>query len=78
MADNFDSLAYANDLIKGGFDRDQAEALASAMYRLVDSQLVSKPYLDQKLAVFKAEVYQVMFTALVVHAGVVVGLVKLL
>lgn len=78
MADNFDSLAFSNDLIRGGFPREQAEALASAMFRLVDSQLVSKAYLDQKLSAFKAEMFQAMFGALVVQGGLVVGLIKLL
>jgi len=80
MSDNFDSLAYSNsnDLIGGGFPREQAEALASAMFRLVDSQLVSKAYLDQRLSDLKAQLLQVMFGALVVQGGLIVGLLKLL
>ena len=78
MSDNFDSLAYSNDLIRGGFAREQAEALASAMFRLVDSQLVSKAYLDQRLSDLKAQLLQVMFGALVVQGGLIVGLIKLI
>lgn len=78
MSDNFDSLAYSNDLIRGGFSREQAEALACAMFRLVDSQLVSKAYLDQRLSDIKAQLLQVMFGALIVQGGLIVGLIKLL
>ncbi len=78
MSDNFDSLAYSNDLIRGGFPREQAEALASAMFRLVDSQLVNKAYLDQRLSDLKAQLLQVMFGALVVQGGLIVGLIKLI
>jgi hypothetical protein len=78
MSDNFDSLALSNDLMQGGFPREQAEALASAMVRLIDSHLVTRAYLDQRLAAFKVEIFQGMFVAMVVQAGLIVGLIKLL
>jgi hypothetical protein len=82
MSDKFDSLAFSTDLIKGGFSREQAEAIASAMFRLMDSQLVTKDYLDLRLSQFKAElkaeILQWVFGAMLIQSGLVVGLVKLL
>ena len=78
MSDNFDSLAYSNDLITGGFPREQVEAQASAMFRLIDSQLVSKGYLDQRLAEFKADIAQWMFGVMIVQSGVTALLFKLM
>ena len=78
MSDNFDSLAYSNDLIRGGFPREQAEAQASAMFRLIDSQLVSKGYLDQRLTEFKADIVQWMFGVMIVQSGVTAVLIELL
>lgn len=78
MSDNFDSLSFSNDLIRGGFPREQAEALSAAMFQLVNGQLVSKAYLDQRLSELKAQLLQVMFGALVVQGGLIVGLLKLL
>lgn len=78
MSDNFDSLAYSNDLIRGGFSREQAEALASAMFRLIDSQLVSRSYLDQRLAEFKVEIIQWMVGIMIVQSGVTAVLFKLM
>lgn len=60
------------------FSREQAEAQASAMFRSIDNQLVSKGYLDQKLAEFKADIVQWMFGALIVQSGVTAVLIKLL
>jgi hypothetical protein len=78
MSDNFDSLAFSNDLIRSGFPREQAEALASAMFRLIDSQLVSKAYLDQRLAEFKVAIFQWVFGAMLVQTGLIIGAIKLL
>ena len=78
MSDNFDALAFSNDLIRSGFPREQAEALASAMFQLIDSQLVSKAYLDQRLAGFKVEIVQWMFSAMLVQSGLIIGAVRLL
>jgi hypothetical protein len=60
------------------FSREQAEALASAMFRLVDSQLVSKAYLDQRLAQLKMEIVQYVVGALILQSGAITALVKLL
>jgi hypothetical protein len=78
MSDNFDSFAYSTDLVSGGFPREQAEALASVMFRLIDSQLVSRSYLDQRLAEFKVELIQWVFGALLVQSGLIIGAIKLL
>lgn len=78
MSDNSGSLAYSNDLLRGGFSREQAEASASAMFRLIDSQLVSRSYLDQRLAEFKVEIIQWMVGIMVVQSGVTAILFKLM
>lgn len=58
------------------FSREQAEAQASAMFRSIDSQLVSKGYLDQRLAEFKTEIVQWMFGVMIVQSGVTALLFK--
>lgn len=87
MADNFNSVAFMDTLIDGGFPEKQAKALASAMFQLIDSHLVTKSYLDMKLmelraqwradlAQLKSELIQWMVTVLVVQTGAITLLLK--
>jgi len=82
MPDNFDSVAFMDTLIEGGFPEKQAKALASALFQLIDSQLVTKSYLDlrlaQDLARLKSELLQWVFGLLVVQTGMTAVLFKLL
>ena len=77
MADNFNSVEFMDTLIEGGFPEKQAKALASAMFQLIDSHLVTKNYLDTRLAELRAELIQWMVTILIVQTGATALLLKL-
>ncbi|MEV4781883.1 hypothetical protein [Burkholderia sp. LMU1-1-1.1] len=93
MPNNFNSVEFMDTLIEGGFSDKQAKALASAMFQLIDSHLVTKDYLDMRLlelraelrlefrsalAELKSELTQRMVTTLVVQTGVIAVLFKFL
>ena len=89
MANNFNSVEFMDTLIEGGFTDKQAKALASAMFQLIDSHLVTKSYLDMKLtelraefraelAQLKSELIQWMFTILIVQTGATALMFKFL
>jgi hypothetical protein len=77
MADNFNSVEFMDTLIEGGFPEKQAKALASAMFQLIDSHLVTKSYLDKRLEELRAELIQWMVTILIVQTGATALLLKL-
>lgn len=87
MANNFNSVEFMDTLIEGGFPEKQAKALASAMFQLIDSHLVTKSYLDMRLtelraefradiAQLKSELIQWMVTSFVVQTGAIALLFK--
>ena len=93
MANNFNSVDFMDTLIAGGFTDQQAKAATSAVFKLIDSHLVTKDYLDMKLlelraelrvefrsaiADFKSELIQWMVTILIVQTGATALLFKLL
>jgi hypothetical protein len=93
MPNNFNSVEFMDTLIEGGFSDKQAKALASAMFQLIDSHLVTKDYFDMKLlelraelrlefrsalAELKSELTQRMVMTLVVQTGVIAVLFKFL
>jgi len=82
MTNNFDPVAFMDTLVEGGFSDRQAKALASSLFQLIDSQLVTKSYLDmrlaQDLASLKSELLQYMFGLLIVQTGMTAVLFKLL
>ena len=85
MPDNFNSVEFMDTLVEGGFPEKQAKALASAMFQLIDSHLVTKSYLDMRLAEVRAEMAQMkseliqwMVTFLIVQTGATAVLLKLL
>ena len=85
MPDNFNSVEFMDTLVEGGFPEKQAKALASAMFQLIDSHLVTKSYLDMRLAELRAEMAQMkseliqwMVTFLIVQTGATAVLLKLL
>lgn len=78
MASNFNMVAFMDALVDGGFTEQQAKALATAMFQLIDTHLVTKDYLDMRLAQFKSEMIQWMVGLLVAQSGVIAVLFKLL
>jgi uncharacterized small protein (DUF1192 family) len=85
MADSLNSIDFMDTLVEGGFPEKQAKALALAMYQLIDSQLVTKSYLDMRMAELraemaqlKAELIQLIVTVVVVQTGVTAVLFKFL
>jgi hypothetical protein len=78
MPDNFNSVEFMDTLIEGGFPEKQAKALAAAMFQLIDSHLVTKSYLDMRLAQTKSDLIQWMVTILIVQTGATAVLLKLI
>lgn len=89
MPDNFNSVEFMDTLVEGGFPEKQAKALASAMFQLIDSHLVTKSYLDMRLAELRAELraemaqmkselIQWMVGIMIVQTGATAVLFKLL
>ncbi|WP_141753371.1 hypothetical protein [Duganella sp. HH101] len=82
MPNNFDSVAFMDTLTEGGFSEKQAKALTSAMIQLMDSHLVTRDYLDLRLAQLKSELIQWItqwtLGAVVVQTGVIAVLFKLM
>ncbi len=73
-----DMVAFMDNLIKGGFTEQQARALTQELLKLIDSHLVTRDYLDLRLAQLKAELIQWMVGLMFVQLGLVAGLFKLL
>jgi predicted phage-related endonuclease len=46
----FDTLTYANKLKEAGFTERQAETIATTQAELIDKQLVTREYLDSRIA----------------------------
>ncbi|OFA00129.1 hypothetical protein DUGA2_49610 [Duganella sp. HH101] len=82
VPNNFDSVAFMDTLTEGGFSEKQAKALTSAMIQLMDSHLVTRDYLDLRLAQLKSELIQWItqwtLGAVVVQTGVIAVLFKLM
>ncbi|MYN18539.1 hypothetical protein GTP81_17460 [Rugamonas sp. FT107W] len=82
MPEIFDTVPFIDTLIEGGMPEKQAKALAWAMVQLIDNHLVTKQYLDMRLAQLKAELIQWItqwtFGAIVVQTGVIAVLFKLM
>jgi hypothetical protein len=78
MSDIFDAVTFMDTLIEGGMPERQAKALASAMFQLIESHLVTKNYLDMRLAQLKSELIQWMVGVMLVQTGVTAVLFKLM
>ena len=74
----FDTLSYAKKLKSAGFTDLQAEVQAEAMKDLLISDLATKSDLQAEIAKAKVEIIKWVAGMLVVQAGVVAALVKLL
>ncbi len=73
----FDTLQYAKKLIEAGVPEKQAEVQAEAIAEIVENKLVSKQYLDLRLAELKADIVKWVAAMLVAQAAVIAALVKL-
>lgn len=78
MPDNFNSVEFMDTLVEGGFPEKQAKALASAMFQLIDSHLVTKSFLDKRMAEMKSELIQWMVGIMIVQTGATAVLLKLI
>ncbi|NYE60554.1 hypothetical protein FHW58_001706 [Duganella sp. 1224] len=78
MSSNFDTVALMDNLVDGGFSERQVKSLASALYQLIESQLVTKHDLELAFARFELKMVSYMFTLLVLQSGVTAALFKLL
>jgi len=93
MTKTFDMVAFMDALTEGGFSDKQAKALSAALFELIDSQLVTKEYLDWRLSELKtemraeireglsslkADLIQWMCIVLVVQSGATAVLLKLI
>ncbi len=89
MADNINLVDFMDTLIEGGFTDQQARAVTSAMFQLIDTHLVTKSYLDMRLTEFRAEfraeiaqlkseLIQWIVTIMIVQTGATAVLFKLL
>ncbi|HEX5345056.1 MAG TPA: hypothetical protein VFX55_21345 [Duganella sp.] len=78
MPNNFDAVAFMDSLVEGGFTEKQAKSLASALYQLIESQLVTKHDLELAFAKFELKIITYLLTLLVLQSGVTAVLFKLL
>ena len=81
----FDTLAFVKRLKNAGFDEAQAEALSEAqkesLTEILDTTLATKSdivRLEKEIASSKTEIIKWVAGMLVIQAGVVAALVKLL
>jgi hypothetical protein len=70
----FDTYAYIKKLQTAGFTEEQAEAIAE----LINDQLVTKDYLDRRLAELEYKVIIKLGTMAAASIAIVAALVKLL
>lgn len=69
MADTFDTLEATRELEAAGIERQQAEAIASAMRRAAAA--------DHERLATKADLYQMALAIVVANAAIPFGLLKL-
>jgi len=74
----FDTLSFAKRLEAAGFTTEQAETLARMQAELIDDRLVTKEYLDAKLADTRAEIIKWVAGLMLAQAAVIAALVKLI
>ena len=71
-----DTLAYANDLKRGGVPEKQAETHAHALAKIVDNQLVTKNYLKLALTELEIRLLTKMGAMLVGVVGILAAIIK--
>lgn len=75
---SFDTLKLARKLEAAGFPAQQAADTAQALAEALSESIVTRDYLDLRLAELKVELLTWMFGALAAQAGIIVALLKLL
>ena len=73
-----DTLAYSKKLRAAGIDSEVADAHAEALRDAIDDRLVTRDYLDTKLADAKTDMIKWVIGLLIAHAGVTIAVIKLL
>ena len=73
-----DTLKLARRLEAAGFPAKQAADTAEAIAEAIGESVVTREYLDLRLAQLKVELLTWMFGALAAQAGVIIALLKLL
>jgi hypothetical protein len=73
-----DTLKLARRLEAAGFSAKQAADTAEAIAEAIGESVVTREYLDLRLAELKIELLTWMFAALAAQAGSIVALLKLL
>jgi hypothetical protein len=74
----FDTLKAAKEFQQAGFTSSESEALASKLSQVIEDQLVTRSYLDLKLAELRNELFRLLVPLFLGQAGLIAALVKLL
>ena len=74
----FDTLELSRKLESAGFSKDQAAGAARALSDTIGESVVTRDYLDLKLAEMKAETLKWLFGLLLGQAALIGALIKLL
>ena len=74
----FDTHAFVKKLTAVGFKEEQAEAIASTQAELINEQLVTRQYLDLRLAETKAEIVKWCVGSVFASVGLFAAWVKLM
>jgi hypothetical protein len=73
-----DTLEIARELEAAGMDKRQAEAVTKVLGRVAHDELVTRDYLDMKIATLKAELFKIIVGQGIAVAGIVIAASKLL
>ena len=71
-----DTLAITKKLSAHGFSREQAEVQAEVLAEVVENNLVTKPYLDIKLAELRNDLLKWFLALMAGQAGLIAWLIK--
>ncbi|WP_295580703.1 DUF1640 domain-containing protein [uncultured Lamprocystis sp.] len=74
----FDTLRFAKKLEAAGLPTPQAEAIADAFREATSEELVTRDYLDARLAATQADLVKWMAGLLIAQAALIAALTKLL
>ncbi len=74
----FDTHAYVKKLKAVGFTEEQAEVLSSTQAELIDERLVTKQYLDLRLAELKTDIIKWNVGTVFAAVGLFTAIMKLL
>ena len=74
----FDTLTYSKKLQELGFTREQAEGFAQLQKELIDERLVTRDYLDIRLAELKNDLLRWMMGIAVGQVALIVALLAII